>query len=64
MLNHTSSLRYAVAGETPVFTTLRRGRHEIDKMTCKKTFFLRNSFRVFRAFRGKNIFIFRSVYGM
>jgi len=51
MLNH----------ETPVFTTLRRGRHEIDKMTCKKTFSLRNRFR---AFRGKNIFIFRSVYGM
>jgi len=37
---------------------------EIDKVRYEKTFFLRSGFRVFRAFRGRNVFIFWSVYGM
>ncbi len=44
MLNHTSSLRYAVAGEIPVFTTLRRGRHEINKITFRRIFSLKTFF--------------------
>ncbi|OPX27807.1 MAG: hypothetical protein B1H05_00270 [Candidatus Cloacimonas sp. 4484_140] len=55
MLNHTSSLRYDVAGETPVSTTLRRGRHEIDKIKFKRICSLKTRFRAFIAFCGKNI---------
>jgi len=57
MLNH----------EIPVFTTLRRGRHEINKITFRKIFSLKICFRAFRLQRrirqlaektcGKNIYI-------
>jgi len=48
MLNHEKH-------ETPVSTTLRRGRHEINKITFKRIFSLKIRFRAFCAFRGKNI---------
>lgn len=47
MQNHTSSLRYADAGETPVFTTLRRGRHEINKIMFRRIFSLKTCFGAF-----------------
>jgi len=53
---------------------LNHETHEIDKISCKRTFSFRTRFRVFRAFcmpwrsemetGGKNKFICRSVYGM